>query len=90
MGFIPQFWAVYGVLVARRWDGAASQVTNENAPDSVESLGRSLNSPPPKPAHYQPNGCVGARIWLEWATLENRQTSPERRTGNGFDHQPLD
>jgi hypothetical protein len=25
--------------------------TNENAPDSVESLGRSLNSPPPKSAH---------------------------------------
>jgi hypothetical protein len=34
----------------------------------LSPLGRSLNRPSPESAPHQPNGCVGARIWLEWAT----------------------
>src|SRR5260370_22485229 len=50
--------------------------TNENAPDSVESLGRSLNSLPPKSAHDQPNGSLEAGIWPEWANLETGKQAP--------------
>jgi hypothetical protein len=49
-GFIPQF-GQFTESRSRKSGPSGAAATNENAPDSLESLRRSLNSPPPKSAH---------------------------------------
>jgi hypothetical protein len=44
-------------------------------PKLLRVVGRSLNSPPPKSAHKQPNDSGSNREWLGQATVQKRSMS---------------